>query len=201
MKTLATIQKLAKVGKVLSKIMFIISIIGTVGTAIGIGGLAVFGEDGLQMSGVSVADIVQDETEMGIPAMIAAMVCGMVFWVAQIFISKFAENYFTNELADGTPFTARGAKELMRLGIINIAVSLGTNIICGIGLAIASAVIPDIEKAASEADGFSSVGLGIAFIICALLCRLGAEMKENTSETTETTENTEETAVQTETAE
>ena len=35
------------------------------------------------------------------------------------------ELYFKNELADGNPFTLRGAKELMRLGILTIAIPLG----------------------------------------------------------------------------
>lgn len=103
MKTLETIQKLAKVGKTLSKIAFIFSIIGAVGTAVGIGGVAVLGDDALKLGGDSVTSAIQNESDMDIPAMIAAMVVGMVFLIAQIFISKFAEIYFKNELRTGHP--------------------------------------------------------------------------------------------------
>lgn len=187
MKTLETIQKLAKVGKTLSKIAFIFSIIGAVGTAVGIGGVAVLGDDALKLGGDSVTSAIQNESDMDIPAMIAAMAVGMVFLIAQIFISKFAEIYFKNELSDGTPFTVRGAKELLRLGIICIAVSLGTALVCSIGLGVASYLIPSIEEASNEIEGIHSVGIGIAFIVCSLLCRLGAEMNESQSEKTEET--------------
>ncbi len=185
MKTLETVQKLAKVGKILSKIAFIISIIGAVGTAVGIGGLTVSGGDGLKIGDMPVMDAIENEAGVGVPAMLASMGCGLVFWIAQIFVSKFAANYFSNELADGTPFTTRGADELKRLGIICIAVSLGTAAVCAIGLAIASVVVPSVEAVADDMEGFSSVGIGIAFLVCSVLCRLGAEANGNQSEKTE----------------
>ncbi len=39
-------------------------------------------------------------------------------------IAKFAEHYFKGELLDGTPFNMERAKELTRLGIITIGVSI-----------------------------------------------------------------------------
>lgn len=39
-------------------------------------------------------------------------------------IAKFAEHYFKGELLDGTPFNMEIVKELPRLGIITIGVTI-----------------------------------------------------------------------------
>jgi hypothetical protein len=101
---------------------------------------------------------------------------GAIFCAAEAVLSKFAETYFRNEQADGDPFTLHGAKELLRLGILTIAVPLGTVTVCSIGVAIADNLIPGIEKL--SVGEFSSVGLGVMIIVLSLLCRYGAEIKE-----------------------
>ena len=96
-----------------------------------------------------------------------------------LMVAHFAKNYFKHELEDGTPFTMRGAKELMRLGIIYIAVNLGVSIVAGAVFAIASKSWELPEKA--EFQGMS-IGLGIIFIIVSLICRYGAELTEGKTE-------------------
>lgn len=184
MKTLTTIQKLAKVGRVLSKIVYIFSMIGAIGSAVGIALVAAMGDKALSMSGDFVNQLGDEEAiaairSANLPSMIIPMVVGLAFCVAEAVISKFAENYFKNELADGTPFTLRGAKELMRLGIIQVAVSLGTSVVCGTVVGIASTLVSDLDKV--ELEGVS-IGIGITFIVVSLLCRLGAEMTEGKTE-------------------
>ena len=49
---------------------------------------------------------------MSMPTIYTTMTVGMVFCAAEAILSKFAELYFKNELADGNPFTLHGAKEL-----------------------------------------------------------------------------------------
>ena len=100
----------------------------------------------------------------------------MIFCAAEAVLSIFAEIYFRNELADGDPFTLRGAKELVRLGILIAAIPLGSVIVCSIGIAIADNFFPEIEKLSY--DGYASVGLGIMMIVASLFCRYGAEQNE-----------------------
>lgn len=185
MKTLNTIQTLAKVGRIISKIVFIFCIIGAVGTAVGIASVAVLGEAAIKIGGDSAIKIVQEEAEINIPTMMAAMITGLAVLIGEIFISKFAETYFKNELADGTPFTTRGANELKRLGIICIAVPLGTAVVCGLGLAVASVAVPSINMSGIEMSDAGSVGIGIAFLVVSLLCRLGAEKTEGNQDVAE----------------
>lgn len=122
--------------------------------------------------------MIEGHSHMSMPTLYTTMAVGMVFCAAEAVLSKFAELYFKNELADGNPFTLRGAKELMRLGILTIAIPLGTVIVSSIGVSIADNFFLEIEKLSY--DGYSSVGLGIMMIVSSLLCRYGAEMRSET---------------------
>lgn len=179
MKTLKTIQVLAKIGKILSSIIFVCCIIGFCGCILGIGSLAL-GLESMKLGGVTIHGIIEKEAEMSLPGMYAAMSVGAVFCAAEAVLSKFAEAYFKKELADGTPFTLQGSKELLRLGILAIALPLAAITVYSIGVAVASQAYPEIEKL--SLDGFSSVGLGVMLIVLSLFCRHGAELAEGKME-------------------
>ena len=117
MKTLNIIQKLSKIGKVLSKIMFIFCIIGFCGCIVGIFSMAL-GAETLKFGGVTLESILNTEAEVTIGTVYAAMAAGMILCAGEAVLAKFAEHYFKRELADGTPFTFAGAKEMQRLGIL-----------------------------------------------------------------------------------
>ena len=141
---------------------------------VGIVSLAV-GAETFKLGGVTVHSMIENEGRMNMPTLYASMAVGLIFCAAEAVLCKFAEVYFKNELTDGNPFTLRGAKELMRLGILTIAIPLGTGIVCSIGVAIADNVYPGIEKLSG--GEFSSVGLGVMMIVLSLFCRYGAEQK------------------------
>lgn len=179
MKTLNTIQTLAKIGKILSKIIFIFCIVGFCGCLAGILGLA-FGGETFKLGGVTIRGIVEKNAKLNLPTMYAAMAVGMAFCVAEAVVSKLAETYFKHELSEGTPFTQRGAKELMRLGILTIAIPLGTVIVCAICVGVAENLVPGLEKL--PIGEYSSVGLGVMMIVLALFCRYGAELRAGNEE-------------------
>ena len=175
MKTLKTLLVLAKIGKILSKIVFVCCLVGFFGCLVGISGLA-FGEKTLKVGGLTLHTIVEEQAEMTMSGMYAAMAVGVVLCAAEAVLAGFAETYFKNVLADGEFFTFGGAKELMRLGILTIVLPLAATIACSIGVSIAEHWFPDIGKVAF--DGYNQVGLGVMMIVAALLCRYGAEKYE-----------------------
>ena len=175
MKTLKTIQTLAKIGKVFSKIIFVCCVVGFCGCIVGIVSLAL-GAETFKLGGVTIHSMIENEAGLNLPTLYASMAVGLLFCAAEAVLCKFAEAYFKHELADGDPFTLLGAKELLRLGILTIVIPLGTVIVCSIGVAIADNFFPEIEKLSF--DGYASVGLGIMMIVASLLCRYGAEVKE-----------------------
>ena len=179
MNTLKTIQTLAKIGKIISKIIYVCCIVGFCGCIVGIVSLAL-GAETFKLGGVTVHSMIENESGMNMPALYASMAVGLLFCAAEAVLCRFAEIYFKNELADGNPFTLRGAKELMRLGILTIAIPLGTGIVCSIGVAVADNIYPGIDKL--SIGEFSSVGLGVMMIVLSLFCRYGAELNEGRSE-------------------
>ena len=173
MNTLKTIQTLSKIGKILSKIVYICCVVGFCVCIVGIISLGLGGEV-FKLGGVTIHSIIESHSHTSMPTLYTAMAVGLVLCAAEAVLSKFSEIYFKNELADGTPFTVRGAKELMRLGILTISIPLGMVIVCSIGVAIADNFFPEIEKLSY--DGYASVGLGVMMILSSLFCRYGAEV-------------------------
>lgn len=178
MKTLNTIQSLAKIGKILSKIIFIFCIVGFCCCIAGIISTA-SGVKALNLSGISIESILSDKAGIGIDSIYASLTVAMILCAGEGVLAKFAEHYFKHELADGTPFTLGGAKELQRLGILTICIPLGSQIIAEI---VHSAMAEALTGVAPiSLDNAGSVALGIMFIVMSLVCRYGAE-KEKQSE-------------------
>ncbi|MCR5807989.1 MAG: hypothetical protein K6G56_00350 [Clostridiales bacterium] len=173
MKSLKTIQTLAKIGKVLSKIVFIICIVGLVLCALGTLCM-IFLPESFDLNSTTIQ--IYDMPELNKETMYASMAIAGLSLILEIILSKKAVNYFKHELAEGQPFTDKLATELRDLGILSIAFSIGAGIVIAIGLAIAKRYFPGIADMKLE-YGVSSLGLGIAFLITAVICRYGASVK------------------------
>ena len=141
MKSLQTIQKLFKIGKILSRIAFIFSVIGFCGCIAGLLSLS-FGNGSLiKLGGVTLHQLISEE--YGYRITLWLVVCA-----GEAVLAKFAEVYFQNELQAETPFTLAGAKELLRLGILTITIPIG----CAVAESIVEGVIigfMKVEKAAA----------------------------------------------------
>ena len=180
MKSLKTIQVLAKIGKVLSIIARVCCMIGGITCAVTAGLLAVYGEKAIQITKDN-ANQIDDEQARQImekltsPMLITFVAIAAAFCFAGAVVARFAQNYFKHEIEDGTPFTMRGAQELKRLGIIYIAVNLGVSIVAGAVYAVVSKSWELPDKV--EFNGLS-IGLGIAFLVVSVILRYGAELTE-----------------------
>ncbi len=179
MKTLTAIQTLARIGRVICKVIFVCCIVGFCLCLAGVFSL-VLGAETFKLGGVTVRGLIENNADMSLPAVYASLIVGAILCAAECVICKQAEKYLQNELADGTPFTLRGANELMRLGVLTAAVSLGAVILCSIGLSIANNAYPGLDQI--SLGEYSCVGIGLAMIVLSLLCRCGAEMLEEKSE-------------------
>lgn len=177
MKTLQTIQKLSKIGKVISTIVFIASIIGVVGCIAGIIALACIPEETFSLRGVTVHGIVEKSDDISIGTCYTMMTIAIIMCAGEAVLAKIAELYFRDELADGTPFTFDGAHKLMRLGICDICIPLGTTIAANIAYEIMKYSLQDVAE--MNIDSAVSVGMGIMFILISLLCKYGAELTQS----------------------
>lgn len=155
MKSLQTIQKLFKIGKILSRIAFIFSVIGFCGCIAGLLSLS-FGNGSLiKLGGVTLHQLISEEYGYNIKGITASLSGWLVVCAGEAVLAKFAEVYFQNELQAETPFTLAGAKELLRLGILTITIPTG----CAVAESIVEGVIigfMKVEKAAAMDMLFSS---------------------------------------------
>lgn len=173
MKTLRTVQKFAKIGKVLSIIVFVCSMIGLFGCVLG-----------LVVTPIT-SKMVRQDVFYGVGGtelVVAGILSGAFYFAGELVLSNMARRYFSHELEAGTPFTVEGAKELMRLGIWTIWVPLAAEILGE----IVYAVVDQLDKADFLAG--SSVGLGVTMLAIALICRCGAEQLERRPEPVENIE-------------
>ena len=175
MKTLAVIQTMAKIGRIVSKVLSVCCIVGLCISLVGIVSLAL-GVESFKLGGVTIQSMIENKADLNQPTLTAHLAVCAAFCAAYAFLCKAAETYFKNELADGTPFTQRGAREMLHLGILTAAVSLGTEIACSIGVSVAQRIAPGISDL--PLDEYSSFGVGVAMIVLSLVLRCGAEQIE-----------------------
>ncbi len=180
MKSLSTIQRLSKIGKVLSKIAFIFSVIGFCGCIAGLLSLS-FGNGSLiKIGGVTLHSLISEEYGYNIKSITAALSGWLIVCAGEAVLAKFAEVYFKNELTAGTPFTLAGAKEMLRLGILTLAIPTGCAVMGSIveGIIVGFMKVPKTAAMDMSFDNEQSIALGVMFIVISLLCRYGAELME-----------------------
>lgn len=172
-KSLKTVQTVCKVCKVLAEIafvMFVVIVALMLAAAIftGTGKM-----DALLSSGGVVLDDMLQQTGVTQDYMVAVLVCMTIIIAAEAVVAKFINVYFKHELKAGTPFTFEGAKEMLRLGIITIAVPVGAS--------LAATIVFDIMAAGSGLDSeFNfeiSLGMGLMFLALSPLLKHGTELR------------------------
>ncbi len=175
MKSLKTIQVLAKIGRIVSKIIGILSIVAACLCVAGIVSLAL-GLGALKIGGVTIHSIIETKAEISIGTLYAAMASGILLCVGEAILCRFAEKYFANELKAGTPFTFDGSKELLRLGILAICIPIASEILAAITYGIMRLLMDGVEP---PKDWYgASIGIGVMMIVTSVICRYGAELKE-----------------------
>ncbi len=175
MKSLKVIQVLAKIAKILSKIVFICCVVAFGCCAVGMICLALGGY-ALKFGGLSLEEILLENGGMTLGAAYASMTSALFILAGEAVIAKFAEAYFANELKAGTPFTVAGANEMLRLGILEICISLGAVILAAIAYGIFIAARTDVAAMPSDLGNSSNVATGIVFILFSVVFRYGAEI-------------------------
>lgn len=167
MKSLEIIQKIVKVLKILAKIAYIFCIIGAVASAIGAASLFAIDENSEIWK--KALEAIQPDT-IDLAAVRCTCLTGVFVCAAGAVLSWFSKRLFEDELAAGTPFDRHICKDMLKVGIIYLAVSVGSGIII--------AIIYACFKLDADGSGFPGFTTGIVYIICWLLCRYGADVKE-----------------------
>lgn len=168
------IQVLARIGKILSKIVFICCLIGVGGCLVGAVALSQ-GAAALRLHGLELGEILWLHAELNESTLYVIMAVGLLLSAGEAVLARFAVHYFEQELKDGTPFTRTGARELLRLGILTVAIPLTTSMLAEITQELLGQFLHDATLL--TLDGNTSVGLGLAMILVSLLCSYGATLR------------------------
>lgn len=177
MESLATFQKLAKVGRVLCKIIFICSIVGAIGCTIGAIVFGIVGDSSIRINGLTLHGLIEKEAGVSMATTLAAIIVAGISCMFEIYLAKVGERYFTNELEAGTPFTMEGAQELKKFGIKAIVVPVIAGFVNSAAMAIVMFIFD--EKNNWDYDGGVSIGIGIMLLVMSVLCKAGAEKFED----------------------
>lgn len=167
MKSLEVIQKIVKVLRILAKIAYIFCIIGAVASAIGAASLFAIDENS-EIWKKALEAIKPDTIDLA--AVRCTCLTGVFVCAAGAVLSWFSKRLFEDELAAGTPFDRNICKDVLKVGIIYLAVSVVSGIII--------AIIYACFNLDADGSGFPGFSTGIVYIICWLLCRYGADVKE-----------------------
>ncbi len=175
MKSLKIIQTLAKIAKIISKVLFICCIVGACGCVVGMIALA-FGVQEMKIGERSLEIILMEEANTTVNTLYAIMVVGIILSAGEAVICKFAENYFAKQLEAGSPFDFSFAKATLKFGILVICIPLIAVFLSTVCHAIMRECLSNVAAMNLVDYDYSSVGLGVVFILFSLVYKYGAEV-------------------------
>lgn len=173
MKSLRTIRKLSKLGRILSTIVFIFSVIGFAACTVGAVVTACIGANLNGFFADIAKKVSEKEVSVTFEAVLSTLICSAVICAGEAVLSKFAEHYFKRELADGTPFDLGGAAELKRLGLLTILIPIGASTLAFMAHAIMKLVYKDLPD--FDYSNGTTIMLGVMMLVGSVLCKYGAE--------------------------
>ena len=167
MKSLDVIQTICKILKILTMIAFVCSIIGAATSFVGAIILFCIREDSALWQ-----EAIKHFTET--PPDLNYMRCNLVGAVVTCSISAiimgFAKRFYADEIAAGTPFDRTICKKMLKEGVLYLSLSVVSVVV--------TAIVYACFGVSYEGSNYSGFGTGIMFVLCWIICRYGADVKE-----------------------
>ena len=168
--TLKNIQKCARVLHTLAIIAAVAAFLGAASALAAAVGLSRWYNAPADVLGM-LAPIMAELDHGSYTASVAQLSADVISLALDGVVLCFAAAYLKQELADGTPFTASGARSLLRLGILTIALPL---ISAAVSCVIFGAF--DVDISGDYGNG-SAIIVGIVLILSSLVFSYGAELE------------------------
>ena len=181
MKSLKIIQVLSKIAKILCTVLFIVCIVGASCCALAVILLPIF-KDTVIYENKSFSIIIAENGSNYMTAFVGSLV-GLIVCSTGIFLSKYTELFFEKELELGTPFNKELVKDMRKMALVHIFVSLGIAILLAILVGCFKLNYPELDF--SNDDHGGTIGFGIAMLIISLFCDYGAELSTTSADNKE----------------
>lgn len=179
MESLKTIQKVSKFGKVFCKIIFILCLVSLI--IFLIAGLCVYLlPNDIELNKNSLSFLEANNLNFSKNSAYDTLAIASIGVITAMFVLKKAEDYFTFELQEGTPFTEESAKKIKELGIIVILAPIVATVVSLIVHAIIQTIFGDVGEIEFNYD--VSVTMGFVFLFLSAVFKYGASLKENNKE-------------------
>ncbi len=203
MKSLKHVQTISQVLSVLTKVAFVFCIIGATALLISACVLLALPEIGEQVVtyidfedfvGTFLEDLHPADLAEGIdiakPLLGAILLALAVTVAGAAVVLGFVDSYFKYELAVGTPFTHRGANKLLRIGILGLAIPVGTSLLTSIIVSTATNIlISAFPEAVAYLGGMeislsfgADLTLGVVALLMSFLLHYGADVLQEKTE-------------------
>lgn len=176
MKSLQTIQKLFKVGKIITQIVYVCCIVGVIGCIIGLVGLGIVDGANVQVDGSLAVVLIEKETGITIAELYAVMGIAIFALICEFYVTRKCLKYYRCEFEAGTPFNLDCAAQLKKIGILEIVLSLVVAAVSAIVREIF--VLQSMKFTINISDRGNSATWGIGLLVLALICKYGAEILE-----------------------
>lgn len=174
MKSLKIIQILAKILRVIFIVVFIACIVGASFCLLGLILLPIF--QGTVIYEGKTFEVWLMDRDIPLYEAYLAVSTGLLSCGVGIFLGKYNELFFKEEIELGTPFSKDIVRKMRMVALINIIASFALGIVVGIGVGIVKAVNhSDFEF---KYELLSFVGFGLALLVISLFCDYGAEAIE-----------------------
>lgn len=172
-KTLSTVLTIFKVVRIISEVIFILCIVGAVGCLIAL----------VALPFASMLSVFTEGEQALAALSYPACLIGLISCVGGAIFAFLAKRYFQSVLNVGDPFTFDSAKEIFRLGIASILISVTQAVASGIILAIFWLI--SHGTGAYDLDFSISLTPGLFFLFLSLLFKYGAELKQSSNHNAE----------------
>lgn len=182
---LQRIQKIAGIANIVCRVLFVMCIVGACLTVAGVVSYFAIGDLNLKFGDVTLGGILSETDGLTKPQIICEFISAFIQCVVGAVLFGFSKEFLKNELADGTPFTEKSSKCVLKIGILTCVLPFAGEMVTS---AIAAAV-----KAETEFDSHPDILAGLLLILISLLLSYGSELvnrnKESESQSVSEKEN------------
>ena len=165
---------LTKVAYVLTIIAFVCCIIGVAGSVVGMSLLWLV-KDAVIQDGKTIADVLL-EKGLTVNAAYVSMANSVLVCGVGIFMALYIGKFYKGVVNDGTPFKRETVKNMRKVAIVYLIVSVATCIMCGLCIGIARAIDKTMPKV--DINNWFSLGFSIFFLILSLFVEYPVEKGE-----------------------
>lgn len=174
MKTLDTIQKLARIGKTVTRIFLILSILFITLSIITLMAVILSDSMSVDVRNYTIGGLFRGRGDIAALDIIIYIIALSVFFIGHTYLWNSAYRYFAVEVETGTPFKEENYRNLRALGIATILFPALFEMLTLILLNFASEHVFS-GSAIMEYNPLSTFSLGVMIIFVSLVCRYGAE--------------------------